>query len=84
VSEETSTSRRNPVAVFFGWLLLAVGVLIAGTAGLCTLAVLGSTFPHAAPAEFIGMAVMALIFGGVPASVGVGLFFIGKMLLRKR
>lgn len=79
------SARRNPVGVFFGWLLLSVGVLIAGTAGLCTLAVLGvSLNAGGALGDLVSVALMALIFGGVPFVVGTGLGFIGWMIVRKK
>lgn len=77
----------NPVAQFFGWLLMGVGALIALTTGACTAyfltaPVLGAGMGSAG--EFLGWAVMVLAIGGLPCLVGVGLFFIGRALSRPR
>jgi|UPI0003B7A7ED hypothetical protein len=65
----------------FGGILLAIGALIAGASGLCSLAVFfsgGSEFGRAMSA----LPVIA-IFGGIPFAIGVGLIFAGRGLIRE-
>lgn len=77
------TGKPNPVAAFFGWLLIAAGVLIATTAGACSaffmISMAGSGGDIGAWVSFLGLVV---VFGGIPVGVGLGLFFIGRMLTR--
>jgi hypothetical protein len=69
------------VAKLFGALLMAVGGLIAGLCGLCSAGVLAITFSNGAGG--IGPSMMlALIFGGPPILIGVGLFLWGRSLWR--
>ena len=67
--------------VFFGGLLLATGILIAGASGLCTIAfwVIALSEGPSGAAEFI---VMSLVIGGIPFAIGLGLLFWGRSLLR--
>lgn len=73
------------VVKFFGWLLMAIGVVVAGTAGACTIFVgvpfVLSTlsYPQGIP-ETVGL---MLVFGGIPLVVGVGVFLGGRWLARK-
>lgn len=70
--------------VFFGWILMAVGGLIALTCGLCTLGVAayGVSGQAGSPPGPMSVVMMALIFGGVPTAAGVGLFILGLRLTR--
>ena len=64
----------------FGGILLAVGILVAGLSGLCSLAVLFS------PGEFgsgLSMLPLVALFGGPPIAVGVGLTLGGRHLIRQ-
>jgi hypothetical protein len=72
---------HDPVARFFGGVMMAIGVLIGGLAGLCTgaMVVAGLASAHPEP----GLALMGLLFGSVPIAIGVGVFFIGRMLWRR-
>jgi hypothetical protein len=65
----------------FGGLLLAIGVLIAGASGLCSLAVLFSGSSEFGRAT--SMLPMVLIFGGIPFAIGAALIFVGNMLIRE-
>jgi hypothetical protein len=63
---------------------VALGILIAGLSGLCTLLVLGLyvvdlTQNHAV----LGELASAMLIGGVPFAIGVGLIFAGRALLKK-
>jgi hypothetical protein len=71
-----------------GGILLAVGALIAAGSGLCTLAVVGSSL--ASPNEWTGGGaggmfggfMIVLLFGGIPFAIGVGLFLLGRRMVR--
>jgi hypothetical protein len=63
----------------FGSILLAVGILIAGGSGLCSLVFLGSGITNG----FGGMLDALPIFGGIPFAIGLGLFFTGRALVRQ-
>lgn len=77
----TGDSRDSrPVKRFFGALLMAVGGLIVGLCGLCTVnyMLMAPGDPTAIPA----MLFLAAIFGGVPIVVGVYAFICGRHLWR--
>ncbi|HET6941626.1 MAG TPA: hypothetical protein VFH89_05655 [Sphingomicrobium sp.] len=61
-----------------GGILLAVGILIAGGSGLCSLAILFGS------GEFSGLEMLpaVLLIGGIPLLIGVGMAFGGRALLR--
>jgi hypothetical protein len=61
-----------------GGILLAVGILIAGGSGLCSLFVLFS------PGELadLGMLPLVLLIGGVPFLIGAGIAYGGFALIR--
>jgi hypothetical protein len=63
----------------FGGILLAVGILIAGASGLCSLVVLFSS------GEFGGSGMLGavLLFGGIPFALGAGLAFGGQTMIRQ-
>lgn len=79
---------NRPIARFFGGLLMAVGGLIAVTAGLCSLSFvvidIWQRFAYqrsgfaATPTELT----IVMIFGGIPFAVGAGLFLGGRALWR--
>jgi hypothetical protein len=73
-------SKRSPVVVFLGWLVMAVGVLVALTAGLCTLLLAPSMF--SGPGDVSAGLVLLSVFGGVPALVGVGMVLAGWSIVR--
>lgn len=64
----------------FGGILLAVGILVAGVSGLCSLVFLVTGLGDSG--GFEGMLPLILLIGGVPFLVGLGLFFAGRSLLR--
>jgi hypothetical protein len=73
------------MAQFFGVMLIVVGLLLAALCGLCTLVVAGGSL--AAPGDPQGyggggMVGIALLLGGVPTLLGLGMIFAGVMLLR--
>lgn len=65
----------------FGGLLLAVGILLMTTSGLCSLLVVIGGFQAAL--QNPGVIMMPLVIGGVPFSIGFGAFWWGRSLLRE-
>jgi hypothetical protein len=63
----------------FGGILLAVGILVAGASGLCSLAVLFGT------GEFSGLDMWPAVlgFGGIPFALGLAMVFGGRALIRR-
>lgn len=61
-----------------GGILLAIGILVAGLSGLCSLSVLFGT------GEFsgLGMWPAVLMFGGIPFAAGAGLVWWGWSAIR--
>ena len=60
-----------------GGILIAIGLLVAGGSGLCSLMVLFSS------GEMSGLGMWPLVlFGGIPFAAGVGLIFGGRALIR--
>jgi hypothetical protein len=64
----------------FGGILLAIGILIAGASGLCSLAVL---FSGGGEFSGSGMLPVVLVVGGIPFAVGAALGFGGWALIRQ-
>jgi len=70
----------------FGGILLAVGILIMTGSGLCSLVVIGMFVSEGGSAglgEGVSMLMLPAIFGGLPFAIGFGLFYVGKVLLRR-
>jgi hypothetical protein len=65
-----------------GGCLLGVGILIAGLSGLCTLVVVGSSLMDSTTENMLPMIPAVLIVGGIPLVIGLGMFFLGRYLLR--
>jgi hypothetical protein len=65
---------------FFGYILMAVGALIAVLCGLCTVVWLVAGFRDLFRDESLGL--LTLIVGVLPTSIGVGLFLWGRSLAR--
>ena len=63
----------------FGGILIAVGILIAGGCGLCSLAILFGS------GEMTGLEMWpaVLMVGGIPMAIGVLIAFGGRALLRR-
>lgn len=68
----------------FGGLLLALGILIAGLSGLCTVMMFTSSGTPVSADEILESLPIVLIFGGIPFVMGLGLVFAGRSLLRER
>jgi hypothetical protein len=86
MSQETGAREGpNPVARFFGVLLIVAGVLVMGLCGLCSAGVLIASL--ASPGEeFSGLAMIPVvgIVGGVPIALGAGMFILGRQLAGPR
>src|SRR4030095_4845692 len=67
---------RQTMIKLFGGILLAVGILIAGASGICSLYGIFSSLNDP------GTIPLALPFGGIPFAIGVGLALAGRALLR--
>jgi hypothetical protein len=76
--------QNRAVRRLFGWLLIAIGGLIATLCGLCTLAFvfIGVASSAQSSGGGAGLVGLALIVGGIPIALGVGLIFLGRWLLR--
>lgn len=77
---------RNPAVVFFGWLLMGIGGLIAVTAGACSVVFLVSMLGSAGSSleGLPGMLGLMLIYGGIPLGVGVLLVVAGRAISEPR
>ena len=64
--------------VIFGGILMAVGILIAGGSGLCSLVIL---FGGGMGTDF-SMLPLVLLVGGIPFAVGAAIAFGGFCLIR--
>ena len=62
----------------FGGILIAIGILIAGASGLCSIAVLTDSGEFAGPE----MWPLVLMIGGIPFAIGVGMVFGGRAIIR--
>lgn len=65
----------------FGGILLAVGILIAGASGLCSLAMFFS--PGGEFGDRLSSLPLILIFGGPFIALGAGSAIVGRNLLRE-
>ncbi len=68
---------------FFGWLLIIIGVLVAGTAGLCSAGMLSSTTVGHGPTAAQWLPMVA-IFGGIPFIFGVACIIAGWVLQKSK
>lgn len=80
----TEPKQPSQVAVFFGFLLMAVGGLIALTAGACSVMVLASMGTAGSWDGLPGLLMSVLVFGGVPFAAGAGLVIIGRYISKRR
>ena len=84
------TSPQNPGSArqFFGWLLMGVGGLIAGTTGACTVYFLAVPIFSGGGTEYFGgllsWIMLVLVLGGIPCMIGVAVFSGGRALCRRR
>lgn len=64
----------------FGSILMAVGILIAGASGLCSLVLLGGELSNRGGG---GVLVVILVVGGIPFAIGLAVFVGGRALVRQ-
>ena len=64
-----------------GAILLAVGILIAGASGLCSIAILFSSGGELGSG--LGMLPLVAIVGGIPFAAGTGIALAGRGLIRR-
>lgn len=76
---------RNPVTLFFGVLLIAVGALIATLCGLCTLVFIGGSMVELQSngSRALSGIPLFLLIGGTPTAFGAILIWLGAMMLRR-
>ena len=69
----------------FGGILLAVGILIAGASGVCSLYMISTSdvFRSGSAGELLSMLPLILLFGGPPFALGVGMVFGGRSMIRQ-
>jgi len=81
----TQPAGRDPVVTFAGFGLAAVGGLILGLSGLCTLATVAATAGGSLSGwtDLLGVAFFLGLFGGVPMVVGYMTLRWGRRLLRE-
>ena len=69
---------------FFGGILMALGILVAGLSGLCTLIFVGlSLFATGSGSGVVQGVLGSLLSGALPILIGVGLILAGRALLKK-
>ncbi len=73
-SRSSETQTVGPVKVFFAYVLMAVGLIIASLAGACTV-----IFSISSPAD----AFEFILWGVAPILVGIGIFSAGRALGKK-
>ena len=63
-----------------GGIMIGIGILVAGLSGLCTVMM----FVAAPSAENFSAESLGIvsIFGGIPFTLGVGLIFLGRYLIK--
>jgi hypothetical protein len=79
MTEPAPPTQRLFLRRFFGGLLVTVGVLMAGLAGLCTIAFLG--MPGGGGDQ--SMRALVLVLGGPPIVIGAAMAWAGVFLWRK-
>ncbi len=66
-----------------GGILIAVGLLMAGASGLCSLALIWEELDNL-NADMMGSLVIVGIVGGIPFLMGLGMMFGGWKLLSEK
>jgi phosphate starvation-inducible membrane PsiE len=66
-----------------GGILLAIGMLVAGLSGLCSLVFFLTevTSPYTSTSDLISY---LLMFGGIPLAIGLGMLFLGRYLIKTK
>lgn len=67
-----------------GGILQAVGILIAGASGLCSLFFIVSMIPQSGDTGgALGLLMLIAMIGGIPFLIGFGLFRWGRSIVRQ-
>lgn len=66
-----------------GSIISGVGLLIAGTSGLCSLALFWMGFSEQGLKAFTNVMMPVLVFGGIPFAFGIALVLAGRALVRE-
>lgn len=64
-----------------GAIVMAIGILIAGLSGLCSLLLLADRSTWSGPSASESLTIIALV-GGIPFVVGAGLILLGRIFIR--
>ena len=73
---------RSTGSQFFGWLLMAIGGLMATLCGLCSLVFGIASFAGNRPAEtFSPMLIVVIVLGAPPTVIGGFIFWAGYRLV---
>ena len=67
---------------FFGGVLMAIGILIAGLSGLCSLLLLVDPSTWSGPSSGESLSIIAVV-GGIPFVIGAGLILLGRVLMKQ-
>lgn len=68
----------------FGGILLAVGLIVMTLSGLCSGVFITMMLAEGSlDSEMLSILLMPLVIGGVPFVIGLGLFVLGRVLLRE-
>lgn len=66
----------------FGGILMAIGILVAGLSGLCSLILIGGSISSVTSSDILpGLLVVGLV-GGIPFAGGIALFIAGRAMAR--
>jgi small neutral amino acid transporter SnatA (MarC family) len=76
--------RPSAVAIFFGWLLMAIGGLMVLLCGACTLTFWGIELTTTGGGDAAGGLLMVGLIGGLPTAAGALLFWVGLRMVRPR
>lgn len=66
--------------VFWGEIFIAVGILIAGGSGICSLSIL---FGSGGVQAVWSIIPLVLIVGGLPFALGIAMVFGGRSIIRR-
>ena len=80
----TEQSSGGDVQRFFGYILLAIGVIWLAASGLCAAAMIVSMVQESASAEAIPYLLMVLVVSGISGAMGLGVLIVGRGLARRK
>ena len=80
----TEQSSSGNVQRFFGYVLLAIGVIWLAASGLCAAAMIVSMARESTSSEAIPYVVMVLVISGISGAMGLGVLIVGRGLARRK